>query len=83
MPTVGGSTAICTLRYENYEDALYRFVALTTTMFSANVEDNEGLSIESALAATADGNGASSGDEVLGFVFLPCEDEPCVAATWN
>lgn len=84
LPTVGGNTAITTLTYDNYEDAIYRFVALTTQMFSDSMEDNEGLSIENALAATAGGtDGASSGDEVLAFIFLPCEAEPCVPYNLN
>ena len=83
VPAVGNTTALCTLVYDTYEEAIDRFVRLTTQMFSDSIDGNEMLSIDQALATTAGGGGAVSGDEVLAFYFMPCEDEPCVAANWN
>lgn len=80
---MGTTVALCTLRYETYEDAIYCFVGLTSRMFSDSIEDSRDLSIGNAFAATAGGNGAKSGDEVLSFYFMPCEDEPCMAPNWN
>lgn len=83
VPAVGTSTALVTLTYESYEEAIYRFVGLTSQFFSDNIEDIGDLSLGNAFAATAGGNGAKSGDEVLSFYFMPCEDEPCMAPNWN
>ena len=84
ISATGGFTPIYTLRYDNYEDAIQTYVALTTQFFSGKIPQDQ-LAIEYAMAATdyGSGNGAFIGNEIIALYFIPCEEERCSAPNWN
>lgn len=76
-------TALASVRYDNYEDSLQAYVALSNTLYAHRNRPGN-LSIENARQATENGEGEAAliGPEILAVLWCRCETD-CVSPTWN
>lgn len=85
MSTVGITTPVASLTFDNYEESMEMFVRLSNQLFSHLMEPDATSALQRAREAMEadDSMGSFSGTQAMGFVWQRCEEDQCLTATWN